>query len=72
MAEETPESVIAKMKAKGIEIDPEQWWFWTDEWQAAEKQADIDLANGDYEEFDNIDDFINSLSTPEASKPEKG
>lgn len=44
-----------------IEIDPEQAWFWTEEWQAKERQADEDIAEGRYEEFDNLDDFIASL-----------
>ncbi len=26
--------------------DPEQWWFWTDEWQAGEREADEDIAAG--------------------------
>ena len=44
-----------------VQIDPEQRWFWTEEWQAREREADEDLANGRYEEFDDFEDFINSL-----------
>lgn len=44
-----------------VEIDPEQAWFWTEEWQAKEREADEDLRAGRFEEFDNIDDFIDSL-----------
>lgn len=44
-----------------VEIDPEQLWFWTEEWQAKEREVDEELRRGDYEVFDNIDDFIDSL-----------
>ena len=44
------------------ERDPDQAWFWTAEWQAAEQKADEDLQNGDYEDFDTMDDFIASLN----------
>lgn len=40
------------------ERDPDQAWFWTAEWQTAEREADENLRNGDYEDFDKIDDFI--------------
>lgn len=29
-----------------------QDWFWTEEWQEGERQADEDIANGDVEEYD--------------------
>lgn len=44
-----------------VEIDPEQAWFWTDEWQAGEREADEDLRLGRYEEFDTIDEMFDSL-----------
>jgi hypothetical protein len=44
-----------------VEIDPDQAWFWTPEWQERERQADEDLRLGRYEEFDSFDDFIDSL-----------
>jgi AbrB family looped-hinge helix DNA binding protein len=27
--------------------DPEQWWFWTEEWQAMEREIEADLAAGE-------------------------
>lgn len=42
-------------------IDPDQWWFWTPEWQAGERQADEDIRLGRYETFDNAEDLIKSL-----------
>jgi len=44
-----------------VEIDPDQIWFWTPEWQAGERQVDEDLQSGNYEEFDDIKEFIDSL-----------
>jgi hypothetical protein len=41
--------------------DPGQAWFWTEEWQEKEREADEDIARGDYETFDDMDDFIRSL-----------
>ena len=26
--------------------DPEQWWYWTEEWQAKEREMEVDLARG--------------------------
>lgn len=46
---------------KRVEIDPDQAWFWTEEWQAKEREADEELSQNQFEEFDNMDDFINSL-----------
>lgn len=44
-----------------IEIDPEQSWFWTPEWQAGERMVERDLQLGRYEDFDNIDEFLEDL-----------
>ena len=46
-----------------VDIDSEQAWFWTPAWQAAERQADDDFANGRYEDFDTMDDFLASLES---------
>lgn len=42
-------------------IKPGQEWFWTAEWQAAEREAEADLAAGRVEHFDNDADFLASL-----------
>lgn len=44
-----------------VEIDPDQAWFWTREWQQKEREVDNDLNNGHYEEFDDLDSFFSSL-----------
>lgn len=44
-----------------VEIDPEQLWFWTKAWQAGELEVDEYLSQGDVEEFDDINSFVDSL-----------
>ena len=38
-----------------------QEWFWSEEWQAAERQAEADIAAGRVQVFDNDADFLASL-----------
>ena len=47
-----------------IEIDPSQAWFWTPEWQAAERAADEDLRAGRYTDFPTMDELIADLDEP--------
>ena len=42
-------------------IKPGQEWFWSEEWQAAEYEAEVDLVEGRFETFDNDEDFLASL-----------
>ena len=46
-----------------VETKPGQEWFWTADWQAAEREVEEDLAAGRYESFDTIDEFIASLES---------
>jgi hypothetical protein len=41
--------------------DEAQQWYWTEEWQRWEAEADEDFRSGRYEDFDSMDDFIASL-----------
>lgn len=50
--------VIHPITREPIEIDPEQRWFWTLEWQMGERQVENDLATGDYQDFESMDDFF--------------
>ncbi len=43
------------------EIKPGQEWFWSEAWQNAEHQVESDLAAGDFETFDTMDEFLRSL-----------
>ena len=40
---------------------PGQEWFWAEAWQKAEREAEADLAAGNYEAFGNDADFLHSL-----------
>ncbi|MGZ3713823.1 MAG: hypothetical protein ACXVA4_00260, partial [Ktedonobacterales bacterium] len=42
-------------------IDPEQWWYWTPEWQAMECEADQDKAAGHSVIYDSDDSFLAAL-----------
>lgn len=44
-----------------LQNEDDQAWYWSTEWQAMEQEADRNRAEGDYEEFDTIDDFVASL-----------
>ena len=41
--------------------DPAQAWFWSEEWQAGEREADDDIAAGRYRTFDSMDDLLDDL-----------
>lgn len=42
-------------------VPEDQAWFWTDEWQAMEREADESMESGDYVEFGNMDEAIKYL-----------
>ena len=39
----------------------DQSWYWTPEWQAAEREADEDMAAGRIHRYNNVDELIKSL-----------
>ncbi|MBN1812724.1 MAG: hypothetical protein JXA14_12880 [Anaerolineae bacterium] len=43
------------------EIDPDQMWYWTEQWQVQEREAEDDFRAGRYDEFATMDEFIGSL-----------
>ncbi len=43
------------------EIDPEQAWFWTSEWQEGEREADEDIAAGRVTRYDSDEQFLAAL-----------
>lgn len=46
-----------------VQVVPrEQAWFWTQEWQAAERAADADLAAGRFTRYDSDEGFLASLT----------
>ena len=40
---------------------PGQEWFWSEAWQAAERDVEKDLSAGDFETFDSMADFLKDL-----------
>ena len=42
-------------------IDSSQSWFWTDEWQAGEREASEDIAVGRTRPFESDEEFLASL-----------
>ena len=42
-------------------VDSSQAYFWTDEWQAAEREASEDIANGRVKRFRSADALIRDL-----------
>jgi antitoxin PrlF len=49
--------VITNLKA----IDPDDAWFWTEEWQAGEREASADIAAGRTEVFESTEAFFAAL-----------
>jgi len=46
-------------------IDKDQTWFWTQEWQAAEREAEDELRAGQVKAFDTLDELISDLDADE-------
>lgn len=44
-----------------VEIDPDQAWFWTPEWQAGEREADDDLHEGRFRVVDSVDELFGNI-----------
>lgn len=42
-------------------IDAEQAWFWTKEWQEAEREAEEDIKAGRVKKFKNVEELIEDL-----------
>jgi bifunctional DNA-binding transcriptional regulator/antitoxin component of YhaV-PrlF toxin-antitoxin module len=42
-------------------IDPDQAWFWTPEWQAKEREADEDYAAGRFTRYYSDEEFLAEL-----------
>jgi hypothetical protein len=53
--------ISSQISALYLDIDDDQSWYWSDRWQAMEREATKNLQEGDYEEFSDINDFIVSL-----------
>jgi len=47
-------------------VDASEAFFYTPEWQAAEREADEDLATGRYDDFETMTDLLADLEQQEA------
>jgi AbrB family looped-hinge helix DNA binding protein len=46
---------------KTIKVPRDQAWFWTKEWQEKERQADEDIAAGNFRDFESLDALMKEL-----------
>ena len=53
--------LVERLERDGFFDDDDQSWYWTPEWQAAEKEADEDIAAGLVHTFNNVEDAIRFL-----------
>lgn len=60
-----PESLVREEKtdtpAGAASHDPEQWWFWTEEWQNGEREADADIREGRTRHIGTDEEFLRGL-----------
>lgn len=49
-----------------MQVPASQRWFWTEEWQKGEREADADIKAGNVKSFDAIDDAIQWLNSDDA------
>ena len=47
--------------ARPKKVPKDQAWFWTEEWQKGEREADEALARGEFKDFTNIEELIADL-----------
>lgn len=50
-----------EMYITSAQIKPGQEWFWAEAWQAAEEEVEAELAAGNYETFDTMEDFLKGM-----------
>ena len=50
------------------ETEEDESWFWTEEWQAGERKADEDLAEGRFTDFETVDELIAHLHAEREEK----
>jgi hypothetical protein len=57
--------MVPKQKPDQVEVpvdrDEDQAWYWSEEWQRAMHEAEEDIHQGRFEDFDSMDDFLVTL-----------
>jgi hypothetical protein len=51
--------VVVRRKPKNVPKDQE--WYWSKQWQKWERQADEEMARGEFKEFDSVEELIADL-----------
>lgn len=51
----------ARIAARAGLIDPEQLYWWTEEWQKAEREAETEIRAGGAKSFERIEDLLRDL-----------
>lgn len=46
-----------------VNVPSSQKWFWTEEWQEGEEEADRDIRTGRVKSFNNVEDLIDDLES---------
>lgn len=61
MTQQRTVTIVSRNKPKNM--PPDQEWFWTEEWQAGERQVDEEYRRGEYNEFDSVDAMFDYLES---------
>jgi hypothetical protein len=63
--------LVRSVRAQALDLmqrlNPDQAWFWTEEWQAGEREADAEIAAGHTTFYASTDDFLAALDKRRAS-----
>ncbi len=52
---------LADYLRETLAVTEDQAWFWSEEWQAGEREAEADIAAGRVKTFDSMDDLLTDL-----------
>lgn len=58
--------VVARLQV----IPPDQAWFWSRRWQQMERAVDAEIASGQMQTFDGVEELIESLDTAAGQAPD--
>ena len=53
--------VLAEYLRETLAVAEDQAWFWSEEWQAGEREAEADIAAGRVKTFETMDDLLVDL-----------
>ncbi len=53
--------VLADYLRETLAVAEDQAWFWSEEWQAGEREAEADIAAGRTKTFDSMEDLLADL-----------